>query len=409
MKSQHDERVMLDRKIAAVLRRDSCSGCGFCALLDTGLAMTEDESGYLRPRRVSDGITAAGAGKTFSQACPGVRVSAKRDPASPRHPLFGSYLSVWRAWAGHPDIRTIASSGGALTALNVWLLETKRATQIIGAASAPDPRRSVAVTITTRAEAVSAAGSRYSPVSVLSDPGVLAAGSVVVCKPCEASALSALQPRSEEPSPLILSFFCAGTPSARATDTLLAELGVGPETPLDELWYRGHGWPGEFTARAGSNIVRAGYDESWGRSLGPTTQWRCKVCPDGVGESADIVAADYWEVDEQGYPSFLEGAGVSALIARTQRGLAVILEAEAAGVIHIEPISMDSLASAQPLQRDRRRFLAARLIGSRLAGRSVPTYRGFGLLRLSLSDPRRALVALRGTFGRVRRSVSGTR
>jgi len=222
-----------------------------------------------------------------------------------------------------------------------------------------------------------------------------------VGKPCEVSALRRL---NADGNPLIMSFFCAGTPSARATDTLLRNLGVEDEANVDELWYRGRGWPGRFTARSRGTEVNADYESSWGSTLGPTTQWRCKICPDGVGESADIVAADYWTVDDRGYPVFIEGDGVSALIARTQTGLDTVLRAAAAGVIHLETIEMDSLDRVQPLQRERRRYLAARLLGSRLAGRSVPRYRGFSLLRLSLGEPKRALTVLRGAFSRVRRA-----
>ncbi|HWH25856.1 MAG TPA: Coenzyme F420 hydrogenase/dehydrogenase, beta subunit C-terminal domain [Pseudolysinimonas sp.] len=392
------ERVSLDVKVASVLSNDSCSGCGACTLLDSGLTMRESAEGYLRPVRVEGGSITSGAASRFSTVCPGVTVRANTSAGTRPHPTMGAYVGVWKAWATDPEIRYHGSSGGTLTALSTWLLETGQAARVTGAAAGVNPRRSVPVTLSSRADALAAAGSRYTPVAALANPEVLAADTVIIGKPCEASAISELH----DGDPLVLSFFCAGTPSARATDQLLRELQIEDAAPVDELWYRGRGWPGEFTATSGSTTVRADYDEAWGRVLGPTTQWRCKVCADGVGERADIVAADHWEVDERGYPSFAEGAGVSALIARTPRGLETIMRAVADGVIHIEALTMDSLAAVQPLQRDRRRFLAARLMGSRLAGRRTPKYRGFGLLALSLSSPRQAVRVLRGTFRRVR-------
>ncbi len=203
----------------------------------------------------------------------------------------------------------------------------------------------------------------------------------------------------------MLSFFCAGTPSQHATDALLAELGVEAHDEVGTLRYRGRGWPGRFTATSGGRTVSADYDASWGSTLGPATQWRCKVCADGVGESADIVSADAWESDEHGYPSFVDGDGVSALIARTERGRRTILEAAAAGAIMLEPLAVERLADAQPLQTQRRRFLGARLLGSLLAGRRPPRYPGFALLRLSAAAPRTALRVLRGTVRRVRGSA----
>lgn len=362
--------------------------------------MREDEAGYLRPVRESPGRQPADANERFREACPGVSISANDEHGTRPHPTMGAYVEVWMAWSTDPEFRQRGSSGGVLSALSAWSVDSGRSDRAVGATSAPDPRRSVSVTIMSRADALAAAGSRYTPVAILENPDVFDPQSIVTCKPCEASALRGL----DADRPLVLSFFCAGTPSARATDRLLGKLGLPAERSIDELWYRGHGWPGRFTARSGTDTISADYDESWGATLGPTTQWRCKICPDGVGESADIVASDYWNIDARGYPVFIEGDGVSALIARTARGRQAILDAKAAGVIVLKPIEMDSLAAVQPFQVERRRSLAARMIGSRLAGRRPPTFRGFHLTRLSLERPRHALRVIKGTFDRVRRA-----
>lgn len=388
-----------------VLARDACSGCGLCAHLDGGLRMELDPAGYARPVEVGPPQASADAAEVFARSCPGVRVAAQHPAGAERHPLLGSYFSAWEAWATDPEIRLAGSSGGVLTALHAWLVSTGRAARVAGASADPEaPRRSIPVTITTREQALAAAGSRYAPVATLTNPEAFAAGTAVTAKPCEIAALRAAHPAPAGEEPLLLSFFCAGTPSQKATDALLESLGIGPELDVDALRYRGHGWPGRFTARAGATEVSADYEESWGSTLGPTTQWRCKVCPDGVGESADIVAADSWATDERGYPQFAEGAGVSALIARTRRGLEVIEEAIDAGVIAVRPLTMEQLAGAQPLQTARRRYLLARLWGSALAGRKPPRYPGFGLARLGLGHPRRFVQVLRGTFRRVRTS-----
>jgi coenzyme F420 hydrogenase subunit beta len=148
------------------------------------------------------------------------------------------------------------------------------------------------------------------------------------------------------------------------------------------------------------------YDESWGDVLGRSTHWRCKLCPDGVGESADVVAADLWRVDDRGYPVFTEGQGSSALIARTERGLEVVRAAAAAGAIMVRSIPMSDVANAQPLQRNRRNSLFGRLLGSRIAGAPGPRYRGFRLWALALAHPRLNVRAARGAYARVRRSRS---
>jgi coenzyme F420 hydrogenase subunit beta len=315
--------------IDSVLARDSCSGCGLCATLDDGIDMRLNADGYIRPVYARAEQTSPDALDVFRRSCPGVTVRAPAPPqGAAQHPLFGPIVGIWRAWASDTETRRAGSSGGVLTALHAWLIAEGRAAHITGAGSDPSARRrTVPVTIMTRAQAIDAAGSRYAPVAALSNADVLNAD-VVTAKPCEISALRQAAPDliDGEP-PLLLSFFCAGTPSQHATDTLLRDLGIAEDDPVEALRYRGDGWPGQFTATSGPRTVNADYDESWGKTLGPTTQWRCKLCPDGIGESADIVCADAWDTDEKGYPVFTEGEGVSALIARTSRGQRVIEEA----------------------------------------------------------------------------------
>jgi coenzyme F420 hydrogenase subunit beta len=394
----------LDRAVAQVVQSENCSGCGACTLLDQGLRMQLDENGYARPARVSPSTAEPGARRTFDQVCPGRRVRAAAPLGSHRHPTLGPIISCWEAWAADPEIRERGSSGGTLTALVAWLVESGQLAPARAVAMDPEaPRRSVPVSITSRSEALAAAGSRYAPVAALG-PGVLAAGGAVVAKPCEISAARALVGTQKADAPLLLSFFCAGTPSQAATDSLLAQLGVSPETPLDELWYRGRGWPGAFTARTTSGkTVQATYDESWGQHLGRTTQWRCKICPDGVGESADVSAADFWHTDARGYPVFTEGAGWSALLARTARGHDLLTRAFEAGVLVGRPLNPDALAQVQPLQVGRRVTLLGRLLGARAASRPVPRYQGFGLLRLAVPRWRETARTAVASFRRVRR------
>lgn len=398
----------LDSAVRSVVAEQNCSGCGACTRLDDALEMRLDGDGYARPVRSSRPSTAGpGADDLFDRVCPGRLVSSPRPPGATVHPTMGPVVSAWQAWASDPEIRHRGSSGGTLTALAAWLNETGEVSSVTGArADRERPRRTVSVTITSREEALAAAGSRYAPVSSMAAADALAGGSGFVGKPCEVSAARALldsDPGEDVATPLLLSFFCAGTPSQDATDALVRELGIAGDAALDDLWYRGRGWPGSFTATAADGTtVSTSYDDSWGQHLGRTTQWRCKICPDGVGESSDITAADFWQTDERGYPDFTEGEGCSALLARTPRGHDVVLRAFEAGILVGKPLELDDLAAVQPLQVSRRTTLAGRLAGTRLAGRRIPRYRGFDLVRLAARDWRDAVRTARGSFRRVR-------
>lgn len=395
----------LDLQIAAVVDNGNCSGCGACCQLDPGLRMALSPAGYSRPVR-SSGSESAASDRSFDVTCPGRTVISPRPPGSTWHPTMGPIVEAFQGSATDPSIRFAGSSGGALTALATWMIETGRAREAVAAASdSTEPLRTATVTVQNRDQALAAAGSRYAPVSNAAhanfEPTVLFIG-----KPCEVSAVRALAARKQMSPPVLLSFFCAGTPSQTATEALVQQL-IGDQQPV-AMWYRGRGWPGRFTVTTSSgNTQSLSYNESWGQALGPAAQWRCKICPDGIGESADIVAADFWESDEDGYPVFDEGSGLSALLARTQLGADLLKAAVAEGALQVGPLDPDDLAAVQPYQVQRRTSLAARLIGARAAGRSVPRYRGFGLWRGLLREPLDQLRTSRGAFRRVKSGRAG--
>lgn len=303
---------------------------------------------------------------------------------------MGPVIQAWAAWATAPDIRFAGSSGGALAALGAWRVETGQTSGIVGARQDPgSARRPVAVEMTTRKETLESAECRHAPASNCASPVALDPSTAFGGKPCEVSAIR------------------AGTPSQHATDDLVAELGVATDEPVRDLGYRGHGWPGNFTVvRNDKTPVETSYDESWGRHLGSTAQWRCKICPDGVGESADVTAADFWRPDDRGYPDFSEGDCVSALIARTRRGYNLVMAAADAGILALAPIDVDALAAVQPLQRARRETLAGRIAETVVAGGEVPRYTGFSLIRLALPRLREIYRTARGTFRRRRTASS---
>lgn len=387
--SVSSNNTRLDRAIGAVVDNDNCSGCGGCALVSARVSMAIDESSYARPSLSSGTRGRQDNAETnlFNRICPGVRLSAPSPDGAVEHPTFGRFVSAWRAWAIDPEIRHRGSSGGVLTALSIWLVESGKTESVVGSSSDPArPTRTVPVRIMTRDEALQASGSRYGPVSNLTSYVPDAAQNALVGKPCEVSAAQQFHdavgtPASERP--ISLAFFCAGVPTQAATDQLVESLGADIADVV-KMKYRGEGWPGEFKVELRDGSTRGiSYEESWGQHLGKQLQWRCKLCPDGTGAHADIAVGDYWDADENGFPLFGEQDGVSVAIARNQRGHALLEEAARAGVIALEPLDLDLVANVQPLQVKRKRFLLGRLAGRLLSFRRIPRYRGYHLAQLA--------------------------
>lgn len=395
----------LARSIERVVRNGNCSGCAGCTLVSNRVSMNLDPEGFLRPAveplaAGADLAVEARARAVFRSMCPGVRLAAPRPEGSRHDEIFGSYFSVWEASAVDPVVRDTGSSGGVLTALSAWLIETGQVEAVLGAGgSAAAPITTVPVRITSRPEALAAAGSRYAPVGVLcgwrGEPRV-----GIVAKPCEVSAAAQHHSASGAVAelPIMLSFFCAGTPSQHATDGLVQSLGIEPGA-VSRISYRGNGWPGRFTVDSGGTQAGSlSYEESWGDHLGRALQWRCKTCVDGTGAHADISVGDFWRAGANGYPTFSAAPGTSAAIARTVRGDAILHAAALAGVIALAPLNLAAVARVQPLQVQRRTTMIGRLCGRLLAGKAIPVYRNYGLGRLTLAHPRANAQALVGTF-----------
>ncbi|MGO1411497.1 MAG: Coenzyme F420 hydrogenase/dehydrogenase, beta subunit C-terminal domain [Microbacterium sp.] len=368
--------------------------------MSSRISMDLRDGGWMRPTVAPEGaVDTREEARKFRAICPGVRLDAPVPETATVHPTFGRYVSAWRGRAADDETRAAGSSAGVLTAMSTFLVTTGRARSVRGAAMSPaQPTRTVPVSITSREEALAAAGSRYAPVSALD--GFDVSSDAIVAKPCEISALTRLRrlaPGGDDP--LTLSFFCAGTPSQSATRSLVTKLGVEVDRATS-VRYRGNGWPGEFVATDGEARGALSYDDSWGKHLGRDLQWRCKICPDGTGEDADIAVGDFWKADDRGYPLFDDADGESVVIARTLRGHELLMEATRQGVIVLGEVDLDDVERIQPLQRARKRTLPLRILARRLALRKVPRFTGYVTLRRAVGQPKAAAKTLIGTVTR---------
>lgn len=165
----------------------------------------------------------------------------------------------------------------------------------------------------------------------------------------------------------------------------------------------GDGWPGMATAVQKDGLIfQTDYNSSWGTVLNKHLQFRCKICPDGTGEFADIVCADAW-YGKDGYPDFTEREGRSLILVRTPVGETLLNDAVAAGNINTSNLAIEEIAHMQPYQQPRKQLVSSRLIGTWLAfGAIKPRYQNLKLMNNSLSA--KPMEWLRSMAGTVRRA-----
>lgn len=373
---------------SATLRRvvtsGLCAGCGGCAAVaPEAISMTVGASGYARPVQLAPVSDQAEAG--IDSFCPGVRLDLQACGRH-THPLWGPYVAIRAGHATDPDLRKNASSGGVLSAVLVDLLASGQVDEVVQtAASRQDPIGTETVTSTHARDVFGAAGSRYAPSAPLAQlDQALARGRRIafVGKPCDVAALrqmAPLDPRIDLQVKVAISFFCAGVPSRKGALRILDALKVDP-TEVTAFRYRGDGWPGFATATLKDGTSRRmSYADSWGGILSRYVQKRCKLCPDGTGGFADLVCADAWETDENGYPLFEEREGISLVMTRTGLGEDVLQGAVARGAVSVSDFPVEDISAMQVGQTGKKRWLWARMAALRLLRRPVPEYRGFEL------------------------------
>lgn len=366
-------------RVEDVVKRGLCTGCGACeSLVGEGvLRMGLSPEGYMRPRKA--GYLDEADQRRVMQVCAG-RHQPGPEPSEARpHRIFGTMLHLAKGHAVDPEIRFKSATGGVLTALATFLVERGHVDGVLQVGvSDENPLLNETRFNTTRVEIVASAGSRYGPTAPLrSILAALDSGRrfAFVGKPCDVATLRNLakvDPRVDRQIPYMLAMFCGGSPSISATYNIVRRFGED-HRDVAEFRYRGHGWPGPtFVRTRQGRVHRQTYDETWFSGLTYELMFRCKICADGVGEHADVVAGDCWAM-EDGRPSHREaGDGWNLHIGRTERGKKLIAMAVAAGYLHEEPFSIPELEQMHGDHALKKRSVSWRLAGLVLTGQPRP-------------------------------------
>jgi coenzyme F420 hydrogenase subunit beta len=368
------------KSLQDVVDWDLCTGCGACfyACTESGVSLVNIEAVGIRPRFAAECAECADC----LPICPGYLVDSEQAGRSTHgDPEIGPTLEVWEGFASDPEIRFKASSGGILSAIALYCLEHEDMEFVLHTGmDETKPWTNKTRQSRSRSDILARTGSRYAPASPCDGLQAIEDSPrpcVFIGKPCDAAAVVALRkqrPALSENLGLVLTFFCAGTPSTRGTLDLMNSLEIVPES-TSSVRYRGEGWPGKFTVQYGSPTEEKSlsYMESWGK-VSAYRPLRCHLCPDGTGSVADISCGDAW----QEFHGHGDG-GLSIVVVRTQRGQEILHRALAANYVTLRPSSSAAVVAAQPNLVGRRRELFGRLLAMWLLMVPSPKFNGFSL------------------------------
>jgi coenzyme F420 hydrogenase subunit beta len=375
--------------LPSIVRAGLCAGCGLCAsLAGSGVRMGVSSASHMRP--IVDRPPDEATMERIRAVCPGITLRGpgpgQEGPAGVSHPVWGPIRTLHVGWAGDPAVRFHAAAGGAMTALGCYLLDSGEVEAVLHVrASRERPMETEAVVSRSRTEVIAGAQSRYGPaaplvhVHRLLDEGVRFA---VLAKPCDVGAIRSLgriDPRVERQIPYLVTIFCGGSSTLETARKIVAYHGLADEEVGVFRW-RGEGWPGmTHVATKDGRTFDLTYDFVWYTEGVPWTYdipFRCKICPDAIGELSDVACPDAW-IMENGRPVHREADGRNLFIARTERGEKLVAAAAAAGAIEIHPFTVAELDLMHGDHKPRKTEWPARLRALTAEGEPAPDYANF--------------------------------
>lgn len=390
------------KTVQDIIKNDLCLGCGLCEAIvgRKKCEMVVSNEGFYRPKfkfpisREENELIVGG--------CPGIHLEGNGHKG-----VWGDVIDVTESWATDPVLRKKSATGGVVSALAIYLLESKRVDAILQVGVVEgDWLHNQLLISRNRDDVFRNAQSRYAPALVFDRiRDILDSGSEVfgfIGKPCDIAGiknLMTLYPEYKNRIRYTLAIFCAGIPSYNATLSLIARR--QKDNAPDSIRYRGDGWPGEFVATwKDGSTYKASYNDSWGKVLGRTLGLRCKICPDGIGLLADISTGDSWNTKD-GYPDFTEADGRNFCFIRTSEGNTLYNGAVASGYISSRAMDIRNIKKIHQYQYYRRIFSGWRILAMQTLTRRLIKYNGVGLSNIILkTNPLRGLKEFAGTLKR---------
>ena len=304
-------KTMNEVNVLRVVFDGLCTGCGTCTGLCPKKAIKmilNTEKGIFLPE--INGELCIDCGICY-KVCPGEVVdfdnlNMETFGQLPEDPFIGTHSDCYTGYSLDDDIRFNSSSGGLITQFLIFVLEEGVVDgALVTRMSKEDPLMPEPFIARTRDEIIGASKSKYCPVPAnIALQEILEAPDnekfAVVGLPCHIQGIrkaESINKNLKNKIKLHLGIICNHSPSFHATEFMLETNDIS-KNEIDELNYRGEGWPGGM--KIGSRIHEETFIphfsvKYWGAIFNtfffPS---RCTVCTDKSCKLSDISFADAW-------------------------------------------------------------------------------------------------------------------
>ncbi len=358
-----------------------CNRCGSCVGLSGGKVVFEDRTGKYRPKivepvddRLADTLWQSCAGKVFdfpkySKAIYGEKVDF--------HHYTGAFRKIYIGHAGDQKVRLNSASGGIISAVCIYLLETKKVDGVICLRmSHTTPWLSEPFIATSKADILEAAQSKYTISSVneiLAQTAGFEGTLAYVGLPGQVQSIRKLQ-QVNHPSvkkiKYILGPFYGNTLHFSSVKSFLKSYGVKEHTQIKKLFFRHGEWPGNMRVEMNDGKVIELKKFHANYLIPFHILMNSLLCSDLTNEFTDISGGDAWA------PVYEErGKGFSMVLSRSEQGQQIIDEMVEAGLLSLDPIATEEAIAMHSHGYDlKKRGTFIRIRFRKWLGLPVPDY-----------------------------------
>jgi len=311
------------------------------------------------------------------------------------HDIAGVLKNVYVGYSANPAIRCMASSGGVVTELLLFLLKQGVINQaLVCGVNEKNPLIPKPYLAKTAKEIIAAAQSKYSVAPQMSLLGEIIrseAKTAIVGLPCQIHAFRKMQSRNKKRTvnvKLIIGLACHRTLEAGALPKMLDASHIKSETVRKVEYRSGKTWPGGvhvFFKNGREKLLIQDYKDAFNYLRMFYSPQRCLTCIDFAAELSDLSVMDPWFRDESGnYPY----SHSTIVFSRNNKAEYYLGRAVADGSLHIkelaqnEKIKSDAVLSQELIDRSqlkyftklKKRIIPARIKRCQKAGKPYPVY-----------------------------------
>lgn len=349
----------MTNSIESVVSKYLCTGCGTCRSVcpHQAITMTRSVSDFIVPEVDASKCDDCGI---CLLCCPGNGLPI--DLTKNYDDIFkGENIHAYIGRASDEEIWKNGQSGGVVSALLLYLLDSKMVDAAVVNAFDNKNNRPFVKTANNRKELIESQGSYYSQTAVneVAISNTLKTAAVVLGCQAQGIALTKLYSKTSEVPEYLIGLICGGNHTGLIIDDIIKKSQLDPKK-ISTFRFRDKqagGWPGNI--RIKSNNRQVTMDKKERMILKDIYGvYRCQCCFDKMNIFSDIVVGDPWGIEADN-----KKEGLSVFITRTKKGEELVKKVIRDEYIMAKEIEIESVYKGQKIDTERKtKFLITKEI-----------------------------------------------